>query len=110
MKRKQVMAHTSLLVLALLSAEDMYGYQMIAALSGKLDSTFAMKEGTLYPILHALENDGSVTSYEKEAAAGKPRKYYHLTMKGKLQLREEQSQWRAYQRAVDAVVSSAVLA
>ena len=46
---------STLLVLTLLEKEDMYGYQMITELSRRSNDTFQMKEGTLYPILHALE-------------------------------------------------------
>ena len=46
---------STLLVLSLLEKEDMYGYQMITELSRRSNDTFQMKEGTLYPILHALE-------------------------------------------------------
>lgn len=109
MKKKQNMEHTPLLVLSLLSREDMYGYQMIAQLEKKLDSTFAMKEGTLYPILRQLENEGAIRCYEQTAPTGRKRKYYTLTEKGKLLLRQEEASWRAYQRSIDAVVEHAVL-
>lgn len=109
MRQKQNMEHTPLLVLSLLSREDMYGYQMIAELEKKLDSTFSMKEGTLYPILRALENEGAVQSYQQTAPTGRVRKYYRLTAKGRLLLRQEAERWRSYQRSIDAVVDHAVL-
>ena len=52
------MDHTQLLVLTLLAAEEMYGYQIITELEKRSDHTFAMKEGTLYPVLHGLWKDG----------------------------------------------------
>ena len=55
MKKKQNIEHTQLLVLSLLSGEDMYGYQMIVELARRSDHTFEMKEGTLYPVLHGLK-------------------------------------------------------
>ena len=105
MRQKQNMEHTPLLVLSLLSREDMYGYQMIAELEKKLDSTFSMKEGTLYPILRGLENAGAVESYTDQTEGGRKRKYYHLTERGKKQLVEETQQWRAYEHAINAVLS-----
>lgn len=110
MRQKKSMEHTELLVLSLLSREDMYGYQMIATLEKKFDGTFALKEGTLYPILRGLENQGAVTAYEQEAPTGRKRRYYHLTNRGKELLREEAEQWNSYAQAVDAVVSQASLA
>ena len=105
MRKKQAMEHTSLVVLHLLSREDMYGYQMIAELERKFDSTFTMKEGTLYPILRGLENQGAVEAYQQETSNGRVRKYYHLTEKGRKQLSEETEQWRSYERAINAVLS-----
>ena len=89
MRQKKTVEHTALLVLALLSREDMYGYQMITRLEKQSDHTFEMKEGTLYPILHTLEKDGAVKSYEKEAPTGRMRKYYRITRKGLRLLDEE---------------------
>ena len=53
---------TTLLILSLLAREEMYGYQMITELARRSDRTFELKEGTLYPILHALEAEGLVTA------------------------------------------------
>ena len=108
MAKKQSIEHTSLLVLSLLSTEDMYGYQMIAELTEKFDNTFSMKEGTLYPVLKGLENDGFVEVYEEKTESGRTRKYYHLTNKGRRQLKTETETWRAYERAINSVVERAV--
>ena len=54
-----------MLLLRLLAERDMYGYQMIEELAQRSNDTFALKAGTLYPILHALEADGSIESYEQ---------------------------------------------
>lgn len=106
-KRKNI-DHTELLVLSLLSQEDMYGYQMIAELARQSDHTFEMKEGTLYPVLHSLEHDGAVSSYRAAATAGKERKYYHLTKKGLELLQAESEEWRCYSGAVNAVLQNAL--
>lgn len=105
MRQKHAMEHTSLVVLHLLSREDMYGYQMISELEKKFDSTFTMKEGTLYPILRGLENDGAVESYQTTTDGGRKRKYYHLTGKGRRQLAAETAEWRKYEHAINAVLS-----
>ena len=106
MKKKLSIEHTQLLVLSLLANEDMYGYQMIVELARRSDHTFEMKEGTLYPVLHGLEKDGLVEAYQQEAPTGRMRKYYHLTRKGVLQLKEEKQAWTRYSGAVDAVLRS----
>lgn len=104
MEKKQTMAHTQLLVLSLLAGEDMYGYQMIVELARRSDHTFEMKEGTLYPVLHGLQNDGTVETYEREAPTGRMRKYYHLTRRGVARLKEEETSWQTYSGAINAVL------
>ena len=66
-----------MLILKLLSEKDMYGYEMIDTLRQKSQNVFELKAGTLYPLLHSLEDKGFLTVYEQEAA-GKTRKYYSL--------------------------------
>lgn len=66
-----------MLVLRLLRSEAKYGYQIIQELKEKSRETFLLKDGTLYPILYRLEDDGLVVS-RWSSAVGKqvPRKYY----------------------------------
>ncbi len=99
------MDHTQLLVLTLLAGEDMYGYQIITELASRSQHTFEMKEGTLYPVLHGLWKEALVECYETEAPTGRKRKYYHLTDKGRRELKEERSEWERYARGVDAVLA-----
>ena len=94
----------ALLVLKLLEDGDKYGYQMIEELKSRSDDTFHLKAGTLYPLLHGMEEKGFVTAYEREAAAGKPRRYYHLTREGSAALREKEASWNAYASAVSRVL------
>ena len=105
MKKKSI-DHTKLLVLSLLSGEDMYGYQMIVELGRRSNRTFEMKEGTLNPVLHGLEKDGYVEAYQQEAPTGRVRKYYHLTRKGGAALKTEEKAWETYSGAVNAVLRS----
>lgn len=95
---------TTLLILSLLAGEEMYGYQMIVELARRSNHTFDMKEGTLYPVLHGLEQEGFVEAYRKQAPTGRERKYYHLTRKGQGALREEEAAWRRYSGAVNDVL------
>lgn len=101
---------TTLLVLALLAGGDKYGYQMIAELEARSGRTFQLKEGTLYPILHGLEREGAVRSYEKEAPTGRRRKYYRVTPRGLALLEEKRGEWTRFSRAVDAVLRGPALA
>lgn len=95
---------TLLLVLSLLEDADRYGYEIIKELETRSDKTFQYKEGTLYPVLHKLENNGYVTSYMVKAESGKERKYYQITAKGKKQLIEEKEKWQTFSVAVNKVI------
>lgn len=94
----------AMLVLKLLEDGDKYGYQMIEELRRRSDDTFHLRAGTLYPLLHGLEEKGLVTAYEGEAAAGKPRRYYRLTKQGRGALQEKETAWNTYAQAVGRVL------
>ncbi len=102
---KSLMAgSTTLLVLSLLSDGEKYGYQMIAELAHRSDGTFQLREGTLYPILHALEKDGHVKSFRRKTENGRERKYYRITPAGLELLRDKTEEWRFFSEKVNAVV------
>jgi len=95
---------TGMLLLSLLSGKDMYGYEIIKELELRSDSSFQFKEGTLYPVLHKMENMGWLKSYQSKGDAGRARKYYQITMKGKKQLALEKEQWSVFTESVEKVV------
>lgn len=95
---------TTLLVLALLKNGEKYGYEMIMELARRSDNTFQLKEGTLYPILHKLEKDRMVDAFERETDSGRMRRYYRLTRKGELLLKEKAEEWQTYSSKVNAIV------
>ena len=101
---------TTRFILSLLAREEMFGYQMITELARRSDRTFELKEGTLYPILHALEADRLVTVREKEAETGRVRKYYRITRKGMKALEEKKEEWNVFTEKVNAVICGASLA
>lgn len=97
---------TSMLILRLLEDKDMYGYEMIETLEAKSNNVFTLKAGTLYPLLHSLEEKDLLTSYESEVN-GKVRKYYSITKGGKRYLRSRKEEWHEYQTAVVNVLGMA---
>ena len=84
-----------LVILKLLSEKEMYGYELVAELNQQGNS-FNIKEGTLYPILYRLEDNGLMeTRWEQSASRGQPKKYYSVTRKGKQVMLESYTQWKA---------------
>ncbi len=94
---------TTMLILKLLEEKDMYGYQMIEELGKKSNNVFELKAGTLYPLLHQLEEKKMVESYEREERA-KKRRYYSLTQEGKKFLGSKRKEWQEYTSAVNKVL------
>ena len=94
----------TMLLLQLLEEKDMYGYEMIDTLRKKSNNVFELKAGTLYPLLHGLEEKGLLKSYEREYA-GKKRKYYSITKEGKGLLEKKKAEWNEYRIAVSSVLA-----
>lgn len=96
---------TTMLILKLIEDKDMYGYQMIEELAKRSDNTFSLKAGTLYPLLHTLEEQGVITSYDENAEGARVRKYYSITKQGKKLLSEKEDEWKEYSDAVNQVLN-----
>lgn len=97
----------SMLILRLLEEKDMYGYEMIETLRQRSQNVFEMKAGTLYPLLHSLEEKNLLTVYEQEVS-GKVRKYYSITKEGRKLLTQKQEEWQQYSKAVMDVLGMSV--
>ncbi|WP_454191439.1 PadR family transcriptional regulator [Paenibacillus sp. Marseille-Q7038] len=94
---------TVILLLTVLNEREMYGYELIKEIENKSDEVFAMKEGTLYPILHNLESEGLLNAYWSQQD-GRKRKYYQITDEGKRKLQEKKNEWIRFRTAVDTVI------
>lgn len=99
---------TTLFILQLLNEGDKYGYEMTRELESKSDNLFQLKEGTLYPILHALENDNMIEAYWEETSSARKRKYYRITDKGRKGLQEKIEEWQTYSKGVMKVIGGGV--
>ena len=94
-----------MLVLLLLRYEPKYGYQIIQEMKEKSGDTFQLKDGTLYPILYRLEDDGLVKSEWSETEGRQvPRKYYQITPKGREALLEIQNVWQKISFGVNKIM------
>lgn len=107
-EKSLAVGNTDMLVLSLINEKDMYGYQIIDELVKRSNHTFDLKTGTLYPLLHLLEQKKYVISYEGKAATGKTRKYYQITPDGRRYLLQKQEEWAKYSDAVNRVMSGGI--
>ena len=87
-------------VLALLSREDGYAYDIAA----RLAEAIGMGEGTIYPLMRRMQDDGLVTTYLKESASGPPRKYYQLTKTGRTALGNQAREWNGFAASVAKIL------
>lgn len=94
-----------MLVLRLLETEEKYGYQLINELKSKSNELFTLKEGTLYPILYRLEDDGLVFSRWSEPKGKEvSRKYYIITDDGRTTLREMNQLWSEFAKNITLIM------
>ena len=93
-----------LLVLRLLQDREMYGYELVQAIRERTDSQIALAEGVVYPVLHALEQDGALKARRK-TIGGRSRIYYSLTAKGTKRLAGLTGSWAALGQAVQTILS-----
>lgn len=103
-EKSLVSGSMAMLILSLLEEKDRYGYEMIEALREKSQNVFELKAGTLYPLLHGLEEKNFVSCYEQEVV-GKVRKYYSLTATGRKRLEEKKEEWKVYAKTVTDVLT-----
>lgn len=89
-----------LCVLTLLSRGDAYGYEI----ASRLMQDVGMGEGTIYPLMRRMQDDGLVSTYLVETSGGPPRKYYRLTDSGRATLAAQRSEWRNFQAAVEKML------
>ena len=101
--RELLKGSTNLLVLSVLEKENMYGYEMIKKIKAKSENVFEFQEGTLYPILHKLEEKGWIISYW-DKISGKKRKYYSITKDGKKQLKSKKEEWQIFSTSMNQII------
>ena len=93
--RKQTLdGNVETLLLAILQSGPSYGYAMVKELNNRAEGILELGEGTIYPVLHRLEDKRLISARWFEAENGRERKYYRLTAKGKKALAANRVQWQ----------------
>ena len=96
-----------LLILKTLAREPMHGWgiaKRIQLLSGEV---LSVQQGSLYPALHRLENQGWITAEWKSSEHGRDAKVYSLTKEGRRQLTRELESWNRLSSAVGLLLQRA---
>ena len=96
-----------LILLSLLEARPLYGFAIIQQARERTGGYFDFKEGSLYPALHRLEQDGLLRAEPGEVGRnGKPRKYYALTDAGREVLKAKRAEFQTFTGAVQRLSGS----
>lgn len=94
-----------MLVLQRIAFNSTYGYDLRIQLKELSGGLFQLKEGTLYPVLYRLEDDGLIFSAPKMEKTGyKEKKYYSITEKGKQLLILLKGYWEEFSKAVTFIM------
>lgn len=92
-----------LLVLETVCEGSTYGYELLTKLKDRSDSLFTLKEGTLYPILYRLEDDGLIeSSWSTGTGRAAPKKMYTATPAGRLEKKRRYQIWNDFTATVDS--------
>ena len=99
-----------MILLRLLLDRPKYGYELVSEMEERSAGRFQIREGTLYPVLYRLEDQGCVEP-EWDSARGEapkrgvPRKYYRLTEVGTARLEQLRSEWKSFSSSVDDLLA-----
>ena len=97
----------SLLILQVLSSGANHGYKIIQQIKTHSKGVLDFKEGTLYPMLHNMEQQGLLEAYNAEEN-GRPRRYYQLTWRGRAALETERKEWKQFVQAVNLALGESL--
>jgi len=92
------------LILSALSSGPHHGYQLALEIEEKSSGAFRFKHGTLYPILHKLENDDLIQGDWLEEEGKRKRKSYRLTSAGRRRLTQQIVEWSEFFESFSNVV------
>jgi len=90
-------------VLALLARQDGYAYDIASRLAEEI----GMGEGTIYPLMRRMQDDGLVSTYLVEAPGGPPRKYYRITEIGRATLKAQREEWKNFMTSIEKMLGDA---
>ena len=89
-----------LIVLMIVSKDDIYGYELVKQVCEVID----VNEGTIYPLLKRMTHDHYFETYLKESTEGPPRKYYHITDKGKEAMDQLKEDWLFFSSSINTYI------
>ena len=104
--RKELLQGTlDLLILKTLSTGQLHGWDISKRIALVSKDRLNLKQGSLYPALHRLENRGWIEAEWGISEAGRSAKFYRLTTIGRKQLQDEAAHWQSFADAMTSVLN-----
>jgi transcriptional regulator len=107
MEGEMLKGHLDMIVLGALSAGPAHGYAVIEEIRRRSGQAFDLPEGTVYPVLHRLEQSGFLGSRWVIAESGRRRRVYSLTKRGTRALADQRAVWQKFSVAIGALLGAA---
>lgn len=96
-----------LLILKAISRDPAHGWGIAKRIQLLSDDVLSVQQGSLYPALHRLEQQGWITAEWKPTELGREAKFYSLTKDGRRQLERELESWTRLSSAVELLLQRA---
>ena len=96
--------NTPTLILAVLRNGPLHGYGIAREIERRSGAALRFRESTLYPALHALEEEGLIAGEWTQPEGGRPRRVYTLTPQGCAALEERTRVWERFAGAIQSVL------
>lgn len=99
-----IRGHTETIILAHLSTQDSYGYQINKSIQERTKGEYELKEATLYSAFRRLEQGGFIKSYWGDQETGARRRYYSITPLGQALLAQNKADWEIAKKLIDSLI------
>jgi transcriptional regulator len=96
-----------LLILKVVALEPMHGWAIAQRISQMSNDVLQVGQGSLYPALHKLEQQGWIEAEWRDSENNRRAKYYTLTREGRRGLKQEAAQWERLSAAISLIVQQA---
>lgn len=97
---RQLLRGVATTLLLILRDHPSYGYDLVQQLRARSNGHLSFGEGTVYPLLYALEADGMITGAWKPGVGERKRRVYRLTAKGQRQLERRLADWERFEQGM----------
>ncbi len=94
------------LVLSALAGGPQHGYAIAQGINTRTGNSLKFKQGTLYPVLHTLEQGGFVAGEWQQGTGERPRLVYSITDAGRAELARRVEAWKTFAHAMDTLIGS----